>query len=76
MTEFMKAGNFKAHCLKVMDRVKRTKRRIIITKRNVPVAQIVPIEEKETTLFGSMKGTIHIKGNIVKPIDEEWNACR
>jgi prevent-host-death family protein len=76
MTEFMKAGKFKEQCLKVMDRVKRTKRRIVITKRNVPVAQIVPIEEKETSLFGSMKGTIHVKGNIIKALDEAWNACR
>jgi len=74
VSEFMKAGQFKAHCLKVIDRVKRTKRRVIITKRNVPVAQMVPIDEKETTLFGKMKGSIHFLGDILEPIGVEWNA--
>jgi len=74
MTEYMKAGQFKAKCLKVMDRVRRTRRRIIITKRNIPVAQLVPIEEKEVAAFGKLKGTIHIKGDIIAPIDETWNA--
>jgi prevent-host-death family protein len=74
MSEFMKAGKFKTHCLKVIDRVKRTRKRIIITKRNVPVAQMVPIDEEETSLFGKMKGTIHFLGNVIDPIGVEWNA--
>lgn len=76
MTEFMKAGKFKAHCLKVMDRVKKTKRRIIITKRNVPVAQIAPVDDTAaTSIFGKLKGTLHVKGNIIHPIEEKWDAC-
>lgn len=74
MTEHMKAGKFKAQCLKVMDRVKKTRKKIVITKHNKPVAQLVPIEEKETSLFGSMKGSIHILGDIVAPIGEAWDA--
>jgi prevent-host-death family protein len=74
MTEHMKAGKFKAECLKVMDRVKKTRKKIVITKRNKPVAQLVPIDEKETTLFGAMKGTIHILEDIIAPIGEEWDA--
>jgi prevent-host-death family protein len=75
MTEHMKAGEFKAKCLKVMDRVKKTKRRVIITKRNKPVAQLTPIDEKEQDLFGAMKGTIEILKDIVAPIDESWDAA-
>ena len=74
MTEHMQAGKFKAECLKVMDRVKRTKKKIVITKRNKPVAQLVPIDEREATLFGAMKGTVHILGDIVAPIGREWDA--
>jgi prevent-host-death family protein len=74
MTEHMKAGKFKAQCLKVMDRVKKTGKKVVITKRNKPVAQLVPIEEKEATLFGSMKGTIHVLGDIIAPIGEVWDA--
>ena len=74
MSEFMKAGRFKAECLKVMERVRRTRQRVVITKRNVPVAQMVPIEKKDEELYGKMKGTVHFKGDVTKPIGEEWDA--
>lgn len=76
MSEKIQAGKFKAKCLKLMDKVHRTKRKIIITKRNKPIAQLVPIEEDSETLFGRMKGTIHIVGDIFSPIDEVWDASR
>lgn len=75
MDEKMKAGKFKAECLKIMEEVRRTRRKIIITKRNVPVAKLVPVDEKEPHTFGILKGTIHIKGDIVGPIDEVWDAA-
>ena len=74
MDEKMKASQFKAECLKVMERVRRTGRKIIITKRNVPVAQIVPIEKKERRVFGKLRGTIRFKGDIIGPIEEAWDA--
>lgn len=75
MSEKMPAGKFKAECLKVMDRVSRTRRKIIITKRNVPIAEIGPIREAESEeAFGKLKGTVHYHGDIVEPIDEEWDA--
>ena len=76
MSEYIQAGKFKARCLKLMDKVHRTKRKIIITKRNKPIAQLVPIEEEKGTLFGKMKGTIHVVGDIISPIDEVWDADR
>ena len=76
MSEYIQAGKFKAKCLKLMDRVQRTKRKIIITKRNKPIAQLVPIEEDSGSLFGKMKGTIRITGDIISPVDEVWDANR
>ena len=74
MDEKMKEGKFKAECLKVMDRVKKTHCKIIITKRNVSVAKLVPIEEKEGKAFGMLKGSVHFKGSVIDPISEVWNA--
>lgn len=74
MEEKMNAGKFKAECLKIMEKVRKTRRKIIIMKRNVPVAKLVPIEEKKEKCFGKLKGTIHCIGNIVRPVDEVWNA--
>lgn len=74
MEEYMQAGKFKAQCLKVMDRVNKTRKRIIITKHRKPIAQIVPIKEESFIVFGAMKGTGHVLGDIIQPIDEEWDA--
>ena len=74
MDEKMKAGKFKAECLKVMDRVRRTRRNVIITKRNIPVAKLVPVEEEKISIFGRLKGTVHIRGDIIAPIGETWDA--
>jgi len=69
------AGQFKAKCLQLMDDVKKNHCAITITKRGIPVARLVPIEQDEHyQAFGSMKGTVIIKGDIVSPTDEEWEA--
>ena len=48
---------------------------LVITKQGTPIAKLVPIdEETKINLFGVLKGTVNIKGNIVEPIDELWDA--
>lgn len=44
-------------------------------KAQVMRTQLTPIEKKKRPYFGWMKGTIQIKGDIIKPIDEKWDAC-
>jgi prevent-host-death family protein len=72
------AGEFKARCLKLMDEVKTTRRPVVITKRGKPIAKLVPVEESEPrrSIFGCMKGTVTIHGDIVGPIDLDWHAER
>ena len=72
----IKAGEFKAKCLKLMDEVAETGKPIVITKNGKPVAQLAPVTRKPKTLFGALKGTVVIKGDIVGPVDAEWNALR
>ncbi len=79
MTETLQipAGEFKAKCLKLMDQVRDSGREIVITKRGKPVAKLVPLEPKERPpLFGCMKGTFEITGDIVSPIEVEWDATK
>jgi prevent-host-death family protein len=71
----IKAGEFKAKCLELMDWVAEGKEEIIITKRGKPVAKLVPVSAvPKKELFGYMKGTAEILGDIVSPIDVEWEA--
>lgn len=71
------AGRFKTNCLKLMDEVAESHQEITITKRGRPVAKLVPIGRvKARGGFGSLKGTVEIAGDIVAPLDEEWDAIQ
>lgn len=69
------AGEFKAKCLKLMDNVASTHEPLVITKHGKPVAMMVPVQpEPATPLFGYMAGTATLHGDIVAPLDVEWEA--
>ncbi len=70
----IKASEFKAKCLKIMDEVAETGESIIITKNGVPVAELVPAKRRPDTLFGAMKGSVTILGDIIAPIDVDCDA--
>ena len=44
------------------------------TKHSKPVGQRVPIPRQSRSLFGYMKNTVQIKGDVVAAINEEWSA--
>ncbi|MGE0748897.1 MAG: type II toxin-antitoxin system Phd/YefM family antitoxin [Rhodospirillales bacterium] len=70
------AGEFKAHCLKLMDEVNETGTEIVITKRGKPVARLVPATSGRPSIYGCMKGTFEIVGDIESPIEEDWDALK
>jgi len=70
----MAAGEFKVHCLKVMDEVQSKRQAVLITKRGKPVAKLVPVEKEKDDIFGFLKGKIKVTGDVVSPAltPEEW----
>ena len=77
MTKVMKASEFKAKCLAVMDEVAQTGQAVVVTKNGKPVVDLVPHKPKsERGLFGLLKGDLVIKGDIMSPIDVEWDAMK
>ena len=68
------AAVFKAECLKLMDQVAKTREPIVITKHGRPVAQLAPMPPAIRSLFGYMKDTVTIKGDIIAPGEEAWSA--
>jgi len=70
----IKASEFKAKCLKLMDEVAETGEPLVITKGGKPVARLVPLGERPKSLWGAHKGLIEIKGDIVSPVDVDWEA--
>ena len=70
----IKASEFKAKCLKLMDEVAETGHEIIITKNGRPVSKLSPYPKRPDTFFGADKDKIKILGDIVSPLDMEWEA--
>jgi antitoxin (DNA-binding transcriptional repressor) of toxin-antitoxin stability system len=68
---------FKAQCLALIDDVARGKaRRIVLLKRNRPVAAIVPVGEESAELWGALLGTVKIAPDtdLTRPTGESWEA--
>ena len=68
------AAQFKAECLKLMDLVEKTREPITITKHGRPVAQLAPVPADDDSLFGYMKDSLKVEGDVMAPLDEEWSA--
>ena len=69
----MPAGQFKAKCLAVLDRVARTGEEVMVTKRGKPVARVVPVQSRDQP---SLVGSVETHGDIVGPILDAWELDR
>lgn len=58
------ASEFKAKCLRILDDVQEGAE-VVISKRGVPVARLVPAETGRRSLRGSWKGMVRVNGDIV-----------
>lgn len=68
------ATDFKAHCLRLMDRVHRTGKPLLITKRGRVVAQLSPPPETPgerpwLELRGSVRRMSDVLSPVVRPED-------
>jgi prevent-host-death family protein len=72
----VRAAEFKATCLKLMDQVEETGEEIIITKRNRPVAKLAPIRGEGLRPFvGRSRGVISVsREDLMAPISEDWEV--
>ena len=78
--ETIAISKFKATCLSLLDRVKKTGQPLVITKRGEPIAQVIPPEPPESSeedTFGCMASTLEITGDIVEPLGEDdWEVLQ
>ena len=74
----MPVSAFKATCLAVLERVRVTGEPVLITKRGVPIAEVVPPSRPAgpKRVLGGAPGKI--LGDIVAPVvdPDEWDALR
>ena len=77
MGKMIGAAEFKAKCLRILDEVERTGEPVTITKRGRVVGELHPPtvrQQKPKSLFGFLKGTVTINGDIEGPIDPTWES--
>ena len=71
------AAEFKARCLKLMDRVRETGVEFVVTKHGRPVAKLVPYtESNRPSFFGSLEGSVLQYDRPFDPIEGEYNIDR
>ena len=71
-------SRFKATCLAVLEEVRRTGRPVLVTRRGMPVAEVVPASHQgpENRKLGQAAGHGRIVGDIVGPVvdADEWEV--
>jgi prevent-host-death family protein len=71
MSRKVAAAKFKEQCLALLDEV--DDEGIVITKRGRPVAKLLPIRAESSTLLGSLKDKLKIRGDLLST-GAKWDA--
>ncbi|CAN5325159.1 hypothetical protein BH23GEM2_BH23GEM2_20270 [soil metagenome] len=73
-------SEFKAKSLALLERVRRTGRPLIVTRRGEPIAEVVPpsVATLGHDWLGSLAGSAKLRGDIVSPVTKpaDWDALR
>ena len=76
--EEVSISRFKATCLALLARVKRTKKPILVLRKGEPIAQVMPPPSPSLppSWLGSFSGSGEIVGDILAPASDpkEWEA--
>ncbi|MBI3204123.1 MAG: type II toxin-antitoxin system Phd/YefM family antitoxin [Myxococcales bacterium] len=72
------ATAFKASCLRVLERVRRTGEAVTITRRGKPIARLVAAsDEHDRPPQMTLQGTVEVLSDIVGPVTppSAWDAA-
>ena len=73
--ETLSVSEFKAKCLSVLEDVNKQKKRIIITKRGKPIAEVIPHESEDKEV--PLEDTLVFMGDIISPVaEEDWEVLK
>jgi prevent-host-death family protein len=66
-------SKFKATCLAVLERVRRTRKPVLVTRFGKPVAEVAPprLPPRPERWLGALAGTAEIRGDVVAPVADE-----
>ncbi len=70
------ASQAKTHLLELLKDIDHKRESLVITKRGRPIARLTPIESQPSrSIFGCMKGTGRILGDVIGPEPDVWEAA-
>ena len=69
----IKASEFKARCLSLMDDVAESGEEIVVTKNGRPVSKLVPLRSRPKEVYGLHRGMWQLRGDLVAPTEEQGN---
>lgn len=75
MTKMVPATEFKAKCLALLDEMERSGEPLTITRRGKPSLVLTAERARKAgqdSIFGCMKGSVTIHGDLDEPIDPDW----
>lgn len=76
--ETVNISKFKATCLALLDKVKRTGQPILVIRRGEPIAQVIPPPppQKPESWLGAFQSTGKIVGDVISPVldESDWEV--
>lgn len=73
--ETLSVSKFKATCLAVLEDVRKQKKKVVVTKRGKPIAEIMPVNHQKEDI--SLKDAVLFMGDIVSPVAaDEWEVLK
>lgn len=69
---------FKAHALRILNHIAQTREPLVITRRGMPLAQVIPyLEPSAVPTPGKLADCLVFEKDIVTPLNEDmWEAVR
>jgi prevent-host-death family protein len=68
------ATHFKAHCLRLLEDVRRTRQPLIVTRHGKPVAEIAPPSSNDAA-ENPLKGSILQQEDLLSPVAGTWDSA-
>lgn len=67
----IKISQFKEQCLALLDQLEPDG--LVVTKHGKPVARVLPYDASPSSLLGSLKGKLEVRGDILST-GSRWHA--
>jgi antitoxin (DNA-binding transcriptional repressor) of toxin-antitoxin stability system len=68
------ATHFKTHCLKLLEDVRRSRQRLVVTRHGKPVAEIGPPSSRVVSV-NALKGSILHQEDLLAPVAGIWDSA-